>query len=91
MCAIVICLNDEVGLKDNVGLLDEASLMDRAGLMDKASFFFFFLRRGYFSPHQLPPHYYLCLCDKVGIILKLCLPHFSCARVYCGMVRRLTT
>ena len=45
MCAIVICLNDEVGLKDNAGLLDEASLMDRAGLMDKASFFFFFKTR----------------------------------------------
>ena len=96
MRAVVIRPNEEASLKDDAGLMDKASLMDGVSLMDEASFssffffFFFFKTKVIFILDSCPPHSCLCLCDKAGIILKLCLPHFLCACVYCGLVRRLT-
>ena len=96
MRAGVIRPNEEASLKDDAGLMDKASLMDGVSLMDEASFsssffFFFFKTKVIFILISCPPHSYLCLCDKAGKFLKLCLPHFLCACVYCGLVRRLTT
>ena len=90
MRAVVIRPNEEASLKDDAGWMDGVSLMDEASF-SSFFFFFFFKTKVIFILDSCPPHSCLCLCDKAGIILKLCLPHFLCACVYCGLVRRLTT